>query len=418
MNSKTITRRDVIRGSFAVAGAAAGVLGWSASSFARQAAAAALQGGTGGPRRLIVIELRGGLDGMAFLQPRDGRLAQARPTLAKRDADLHPVADDCGLHPRLGRLGKRFAEGRIGLWRGVGHDRPNLSHFESRDHWDEGVVADVRSGRGWLGALGESFGEDPLTLLAIGDGALPGALRGTLRRPPAVRRLDGLEFRGPGRADSAAAEARVRALERLMGIESDAPERAAFTRAARETADAARRLRAAEAFLPKTGWPRTRLANDLAAAAAVILSGLPTRVLHVVHNGYDTHADQAATLDRLLAELDGAVDALLAHLEAHGASKDVLVMTTSEFGRRLAESGSGGSTGTDHGTANVLLLAGGSTRAGLFGAPPDLERLDPNGNVSATVDFRCLYAGVLQRWFDADPTPWLGSGFPPLDVVA
>lgn len=416
MNSKSFTRRDVMRASVALAGAAAGTLGGSTSSFARHAAAAALHGGTGAPRRLIVIELRGGLDGMAFLQPRDGRLAQARPTLAKRDDDLHRIADDCGLHPRLGRLAKRFADGRVGLWRGVGHDRPNLSHFESRDHWDEGVVADLRSGRGWLGALGESFGEDPLALLAIGDGALPGALRGTSKRPPAVRRLDGLEFRGAGRADAAAA--RVRALERLLGIESDDPERAAFTRAARETADAARRLRAAEAFLPKAGWPRTRLANDLAAATAVILSGLPTRVLHVVHNGYDTHADQAATLDRLLAELDAAMEALLAHLEAHGASQDVLVMTTSEFGRRLAESGSGGSTGTDHGTANVLVLAGGGARAGLFGAPPDLERLDPNGNVAATVDFRRLYAGVLQRWFEADPTPWLGPGFPPLDVVA
>lgn len=96
---------------------------------------------TGAIRRLVVIELRGGLDGLAALQPSgDARLQRMRPTLARPNSQLLGIADDCGLHPRLGRMAALFREGKLGIWRGVGHDKPNLSHFESRDYWDEGRV--------------------------------------------------------------------------------------------------------------------------------------------------------------------------------------------------------------------------------------------------------------------------------------
>ncbi|HUR29044.1 MAG TPA: DUF1501 domain-containing protein [Planctomycetota bacterium] len=377
------------------------------------------RGFSGGERRLVVIELRGGLDGLAALQPTNSeRLYRVRPTLAKPEAQLHKLTDDCGFHPRLAKTSQRFQDGGIGLWRSVGHANPSLSHFESRDWWDEGRVTDVRTGTGWLGAFGETLPVDCLSMLAIGDGALPGSLRGPTRRPPAVRSLTGLEFHGPESPDKKLAKQRVDALEQMLaGCGGDA-ERDFLKQASLETADAARRLGAAEDFRPKTEWPRTRLAIDLAAVAAVIDAGLPTRVFHVVQNGFDTHADQNAALDRLLAELDGALDAFLAHLARKGRLGEVLVMTTSEFGRRVAESGDGGSTGTDHGTANLLLFAGGAVKPGLFGAAPDLSKLDAAGNYAAAVDFRCIYAAVLAKWFGADADAMLGAAFVPEDVVS
>ncbi|MEO6709357.1 MAG: DUF1501 domain-containing protein, partial [Planctomycetota bacterium] len=306
----------------------------------------------GGERRLVVIELRGGLDGLAALQPINSeRLFRVRPTLAKPAAQLHAIAADCAMHTRLVNTAKRFQEGGLGLWRSVGHDAPSLSHFESRDWWDEGRVADVRSGIGWLGAYGEALSADPLSMLAIGDGALPGSFRGPTRRPPSVVSLTGLEFHGPASADNQLAKQRVDAIERMLQACGGDSERDFLARAALETADASRRLGAAEEFRPRTNWPRTRLANDLAAVAAVIDSDLPTRVFHVVQNGFDTHAGQGPALDRLLGEFDGALEAFLQHLTKNGRIGEVLVMTTSEFGRRVAESGDGGNTGTDHGTA-------------------------------------------------------------------
>jgi len=369
-------------------------------------------------RRLVVIELRGGLDGLAALQPmHDARLERVRPTLALERSKLLALGEDCGLHPRLEQLAARWRDKQLGVWRGVGHDQPNLSHFESRDYWDEGRVTEVRSGAGWLGVYGEELEADPLAMLAIGAGSLPGALRGRTRRPPAVRTLGGLSFRGPGGARASGAADRAAALERMLAASSGDPEREFFARAALETADAGRRLSAAEKARPAGEWPRSSLAADLAAVAAVIDADLPTRVLHVVQNGYDTHADQNRSLERLLGELDAALGAFLVHLERSGRLDEVLVMTTSEFGRRVAESGDGGSAGTDHGTAGVQFFAGGRVRAGLFGAPPDLGRLDATGNLAASVDFRRLYASVLSQWLGADAERVLGPGFPPEAVV-
>jgi uncharacterized protein (DUF1501 family) len=362
---------------------------------------------------LVVIELRGGLDGLAALQPtNDARLARVRPNLVRERSQLLTIADDCGLHPRLVQLAARYENQQLGIWRGVGHDEPNLSHFESRDYWDEGRVAPLRSGSGWLGVYGEELEADPLAMLAIGDGALPGSLRGAQRRPPAVRGLTGLSFRVPKDAPG-----RAEALERMLAASGGDGEREFLARAALETADAGRRLGAAEKASAADNWPRTRLGTDLSAVAAVIDANLPTRVLHVVQNGYDTHADQNRSLERLLAELDGALGAFLAHLEREGRLDEVLVMTTSEFGRRVAESGDGGSSGTDHGTAGVQFFAGGRVHAGMFGPAPNLGQLDASGNLAAGVDFRRLYAGVLAHWFKSDAQRVLGPGFEPEQIV-
>ncbi len=403
-----LTRRSFLGTSVAGLGGVALTHNWisAAARIAREPA-----------RRLVVIELRGGLDGLAALQPHDDRLLRVRPTIAKPQAQLCGIAADCGLHPKLSRTAARFHAGGLGIWRGVGHDAPNLSHFESRDYWDEGRVTAVRSGAGWLGRFGETMDADPLTMLAIGDGALPGSMRGVLRRAPAVRGLTGLALRGPDSRGNQLAPLQTAAIERMLQASKGDSEREFLSRMTLETAEAARRLGAAESLRPKANWPRSRLATDLGAVAAVIESDLPTRVFHVVQNGFDTHADQAADLDRLLAETDSALEAFLAHLERKNLINDVLVMTTSEFGRRVAESGEGGNAGTDHGTANVLFFAGGKVRPGLFGNAPDLGELDGSGNYAATTDFRSLYASVLTHWLVADATALLDGSFAAQQVV-
>ncbi|MEM9803582.1 MAG: DUF1501 domain-containing protein [Planctomycetota bacterium] len=132
--------------------------------------------------------------------------------------------------------------------------------------------------------------------------------------------------------------------------------------------------------------------------ARVIAEGLPTRFFHVAQFGYDTHAVQAGPHARLLAELDAALDAFLSELEARDQLDRVLVVTISDFGRRVAQNGRNRDAGTDHGAASVQMLFGGGIEPGLHGPPPDLDALDANGNVPHRVDFREVYASVRTRW--------------------
>jgi uncharacterized protein (DUF1501 family) len=170
----------------------------------------------------------------------------------------------------------------------------------------------------------------------------------------------------------------------------------------------------AQGYQTPIEYPQSPLSQSLKTIAQIIAGDVGTRVYFATLGGFDTHANQFAQQQRLLGELDGSLDAFMQDLEHQGRFGDVMVMTFSEFGRRV---GQNASNGTDHGTAEPMFMLGGGVRGGLHGAYPSLTDLD-RGDLKYTTDFRSVYGTVLQRWMGVAPDQILGAGYPTLSLVA
>lgn len=407
MHAPRPTRRNVLAGALALPAARA----WPA--FPR---AAPLH------RTLVVVQLRGGNDGLNTVVPReDDRYRDLRPDLALPARRLLPLDERFGFHPALERTARRYAEGEVCVVQGVGYPGPNLSHFRSQDVWDAADPVEPLPPTGWMGRdCDAALGGDPspLAMLALGRDVLPHAMRAERALACAVPSLGRYRIRSmPRGAGRDVAAARRRAIDAL-NPPSDDPGRERLAEAAvaaRASIEELNRVAGAEA---RADYPNGKLGSELALAARVITSGLPTRYVMVTQDGYDTHATQASTHRRLLAELDAALDAFLTDLAAHGAQHRALVMTVSEFGRRPAQSGIGRTAGTDHGSASMQLLLGPGARGGRAGAPVDLERLDEDGNPLHAIDFRQVFATVIEDWLGGDAGRALAGRFEKLEVLA
>ncbi|HEY4952930.1 MAG TPA: DUF1501 domain-containing protein, partial [Verrucomicrobiae bacterium] len=162
-------------------------------------------------------------------------------------------------------------------------------------------------------------------------------------------------------------------------------------------------------------YPNSPLANSLKLVAKLIGGGLPTRIYYVSQGGYDTHTNQINTQQRLLQDLGDSTKAFVDDMQAQGNLPRVLVMTFSEFGRRVSENANGG---TDHGAAAPMFLVGNKVKAGLLGHYPSLAPQDLfEGDIKYNVDFRNVYAGVLENWLKTKSAPILGKQFEPLPIV-
>lgn len=390
-------------------------LGWSAlaaaAALAPRALARAAAPKAAGERVLVLLELAGGNDGLNTLVPfRADPYAAARGGLAIPAGEVLKLSDDVGLHPRLGGLRELYDAGQLAVVQGIGYPDPVRSHFLSMDIWHAGDVAGRRVGTGWLGRLAdERYAEagDPNALIAIGS-RVPFCCEG--------ERVRAIALKEPGRYKLYGSERSVKALDSAVSS-ADVSDRArAFLakayRDARASSDAVQQ--AARDFKPAVDYPQAGLAGDLKTVAALLSGGLGARLVHVQMGGFDTHSGQTQRHQKLMQDLGDSLLAFWRDLAAHGQQDRVLVVAYSEFGRRVAANGSGG---TDHGAASVAFVLGQQAKGGLHGAYPDLDRLDDNGDLVATTDFRSLYAAVIERWLGAGAEAVLGESFVPLDVL-
>jgi uncharacterized protein (DUF1501 family) len=379
-----------------------------------------LNGLPSGERALVVVQLRGGNDGLNTVVPRDNdHYRRARPELALEPSALLPLNDDWGWHPALAHTARRFAAGGAAVVQGVGHPRPNLSHFRSQDIWDVGSVAEPRPTEGWMGrecdlALGEH--PSPLAMLAFGRDVLPRAMGAKRALACAVPSIERYRVRTAPEGQADAAEARRRAIEALNPGAGE-PSLARLADAARAARASTTELARVARNPAKAEYPPTKLGRELALAARVLAAGLPTRFIYVTQDGYDTHVAQLGIHANLLADLDAALDAFQLDLERSGIADKVLVMTISDFGRRVAQNGVERTAGTDHGAASMMLLLGAGVRAGLHGSAPDLADLDGHGNLKHRTDFRQVYATVIEDWLGGDAPAVLGGTFAKLDLI-
>ena len=363
-------------------------------------------------RVLVVVQLAGGNDGLNTVIPHgDDLYAKARPGLGINPKKILKIDEHTGMHPELIELKGLLDDGDLAVIQNVGYPNPDRSHFRSSEIWETASPADKAWTTGWIGRyfdnecagaetalLGLQLGERPAQTFAGSSS------RGVTIANPAI--LD-----WPTRGPIAEGLGRINRVE-PTGIDAlDFVQRTAndTLRLSKTIGEAVRDSKSAAEYGP------FELSQSLRLVAKLISAEVPTRVLYVTLGGFDNHAAQANRHAALLQELSQALAAFHKDLKASGHLDRTLVMTFSEFGRRVAENKS---AGTDHGTANVMFLMGGSTRPGLHGDRPDLASLDESGDLVHKVDFRSVYAAILGDWFGADASRVLDGRFNPYPILA
>ncbi len=384
-------------------------------------------------RVLVVIQLSGGNDGLNTVIPyMDSGYAKARPSIGlKADKVLKLSKSDVAFHPSMAGAADLYNEGMLSVIQGVGYPNPNRSHFKSMDIWH--TADTTASGDGWLGRYFDSeccgFGKgesgtaeqtikkdaNPQVGIAIGREA-PLAMKGRVIIPISFESAD--LFRWTGRdVNEKLGDPYARIAAAEAGANTDPDSNAGFlTRTALDAQVSSATIRRAVATKARVNYPDGELSRQLQMVASMIAAGLKTRVYYVSLGGFDTHSGQGNENGRhanLLRFFSGAMRAFYADLKAQGNDNRVLTMSFSEFGRRVGQNASGG---TDHGTAAPMFLAGPMVKPGVFNDHPSLTDLD-QGDLKYTVDFRTVYASVLEKWLKTDSKAILDGAYKPADVL-
>ncbi|GAB2556433.1 DUF1501 domain-containing protein [Nocardia heshunensis] len=364
-------------------------------------------------RKLLVIEMAGGSDGLSMTVPyTDSRYRDLRRHTAIAAEQVHAIGDRLGLHPHL----KQLAAAGVSVVPGVGTAKPDLSHFEMQHRWQTGdPEGRARTETGFLGRLCDHLGDPtaPAVGVALGVGPSPAL---ACERVTTLSVDHGTEGLFPVFEDDNVRAAWL-AAQRAMAHpdRADAP---AFARARAGSAAALRFSDVAATLSPAAdGYPETDLGVQLRLAARLLADdnhGL--RIVHVPMGAdFDTHTAHPDRYAQLMTDIDDSLAAFRRDLTARGIADRVLIAAYSEFGRRVPDNDS---AGLDHGAAGTALLLG-PTNPGIFGEPPSLRTLDADDNLRATVDMTEFYATIAESWFGIPATDVLpGTPRPLPGVVA
>jgi len=339
-------------------------------------------------RILVVIQMDGGNDGLNTVIPfADAKYAEVRKELRIPEREIHKLSDEIGLHPSMKGMSDLFEEGRVSIIQGVGFPNPNRSHFESMAIWQHARLETAQHDSiGWLGRTADTWypksasGPDAVY---VGSDSIPVALRG--RRSEAISLFEESDLLLD--VDIPKDSKQVQNSDEVTSY---------IQRSLATSFESARRFaenKIIESSSP-IQYPVSELAKKLHLISRMIRSGSGSRVYYVSQPGYDTHSSQLVAHQQLLREFSQGLKAFLDDLKFAKLDQQVAVMAFSEFGRRVQENGS---AGTDHGVAGPMILAGGTVRGGIVGAPPSLTDQD-GGDLKVSVDFRQVYATVLRKW--------------------
>jgi uncharacterized protein (DUF1501 family) len=411
-----VTRRQFVKG-----GVAAFTVTFAAPEFLSDLARA--QGAH--TRNLVVLYLSGGNDSLSMLIPyNDASYYSRRPTLAVPAGNVLQIGSDSsqvalGLHPRLTGLKQIFDQGRLALVQRTGYPNQSRSHFTGTDIWSTADPNNAQ-GLGWIGRYLDLMPSpvDPLVGWNT-TGALPRVLQASHVSVPAIASPSGYSFSSPNSGAEAAAE-RAAALRIKSHVPVERPELAfvyGSSQAALATLD---RVATVASYTGTLTYPNTGFGNALKAVAGSMVKGIGTKVFYVTTGGFDNHSAQNVNQTNgayynLMATLNDGLIAFYNDLRSQGLLEDTLILTFSEFGRRITENGS---QGTDHGSASAMMLIGGRVNGGLYGTAPNLNTDPKNptlensaGDVDFDTDFRSVYARVADNWLGADSTQLLNGNF-------
>jgi uncharacterized protein (DUF1501 family) len=376
-------------------------------------------------RTLVMIQLGGGDDGLNLLVPYgNGTHYDVRPKVAIPQADVLPLDHQFGLHPGVKAFERLYDEGKLALIQGVGYPSPSRSHFRSMDIWHSAYPDKDVTTSGWIGRFFDNAcpGCDPHVGIAMGD-QLPVAMRGEQVIPLSFDKPENYRYNGsdteryqklntaPDTKEAGEVRKDTKTGKKIE-IATPSSQLDFLTRTAMDAQISS------DSIIKMTRghmaqYPGFEFGQSLKTVAAMIKGGLPTRVYYVTLGGFDTRAGGRGRHDQLMNQFAGGVSAFWKDMKEQGNDQRVLMMTFSEFGRRVASNASGG---TDHGAAAPMFLFGPACKQAVVGKHPSLSDLD-QGDLKYGIDFRSVYASVLQNWMDTPSKPILGGQFPTLPVI-
>lgn len=364
----------------------------------------------GGNKILVVLQLSGGNDGLNTVIPiRNDIYYRERPGLGISKEKVLLLDDETGLHPSLTHLKTLYDEGNLSILNDVGYPNPDRSHFRSMDIWQTASKSDEYLHSGWLGRYLDAQCEGcskPTQILEMDD-MLSLAMSG--------EQMKGLALRDPKRLYETCQDPFFKDLINDNPHEkADDPASYLYKVMAESMSSADYIYQQSKLHPSFTIYPNSEIGKDLKTIASLISSDINTRVYYVSLGSFDTHVGQQARQEKLFSDLNNAIKPFTDDLKVSRRFEDVLMISFSEFGRRVSENGSGG---TDHGTANnMFLISGGLKKKGILNEMPDLNHLT-DGDLSHRLDFKQIYATVLKKWLQTDDRKILGRQYDYLDFI-
>ncbi|RYG44009.1 DUF1501 domain-containing protein [bacterium] len=354
---------------------------------------------------LVVCQFSGGNDGLNTVVPYgDAEYKKLRPVIGHPEEKVLKLNERMGLHPAMGGIKKLYDEGKVAIVQNVGYPHANRSHFKSMDIW-QSASPEQKLKYGWIGRhydhLIAGGPMNPVVALGLST-ERPLALQGEKASIPTFASLADMQSL-IGDADAEKMLREIQGMDAMTGSTTRTVQQASKT-----ALDAMSILnKQLKGYEPKQTYANDDFGRGFKQIAQLIATSPTTRVVYFSAGGFDTHAKQPESQEKLLKGYSDAVLAFQREMEAVGKADKVIVMTFSEFGRRAYENAS---QGTDHGAAGPMFFIGNKVKGGLHGPNPDLQKLD-SGDVAFTQDFRGVYATALDNWMGSDSDVVLGQKF-------
>jgi uncharacterized protein (DUF1501 family) len=363
-----------------------------------------------GNKVVVILQLSGGNDGLNTVIPvRNDIYYKSRPRLGIEKTKALSLTDEVGLHPALTGFKELYDDGSLGIMNSVGYPNPDRSHFRSMDIWHTASQSSEYWNTGWVGRYldAQCSGCDKPTQAIEIDDVLSLAMKG--------EHIKGIAVKDPRRLYGTANEKFFKDV--LKNHKEAVGEQPAdyLYKTMSETLSSADYIFKQSRLHPSSAeYPKSDLANSLKTIASLIYSDINTKVYYVSLGSFDTHINQDGQQQRLFTEMNDAVTAFVKDLKANNRFNDVMLFTFSEFGRRVQQNASGG---TDHGTANnMFMISGGLKQKGVINPLPDLSDLQ-EGDLKYSVDFKNVYATILNKWLSADDQKILGKRYDYMNFI-
>lgn len=363
-----------------------------------------------GNKVVVVLQLSGGNDGLNTVIPVGNDLYhKARPRLGIEKSKAFKLTDEAGLHPALTGIKELYDDGSLAILNSVGYPNPDRSHFRSMDIWHTASQSSEYWTAGWVGRYldAQCQGCDKPTQAIEIDDILSLSMKG--------EHVKGIAVKDPRRLYGTANEKFFRdVMKHHPETGGEQPVDYLYKTMAETLSSADYIFKQSRLHPTSAQYPATELGTSMKTIASLIFSDINTKVYYVSLGSFDTHTNQDMQQQRLFTEMSDAIRAFTKDLKANGRFDDVLLFTFSEFGRRVSQNASGG---TDHGTANnMFLMSGGLKKKGLINPLPDLSDLN-EGDLKHKVDFKNVYATVLNKWLNADAVKILGREYASMDFI-
>ena len=362
-----------------------------------------------GNKKLVIVQLAGGNDGLNTIIPfRNDIYYRNRPEISISKSSIIKATDELGFNENLAPLKNLYDRGFLTIINNIGYPNPNRSHFRSSDIWQTASDPNEYLNSGWLGRFIDSYGvkaysgielDDSLSLIMKGN-----TLNGIATKNPAIlfRNTQAPYFKKilDRQNDKHLSEHNLGYLYKTM-VEAESSAKYIFENS--------------KTYKNKTEYPNTPFGKQLKTTAQFINSNLESKVYFVSMGGFDTHANQKNKQNRLLKIYSDSMEVFVKDLEQNDTFKDTVILTFSEFGRRVKQNAA---SGTDHGAANNLFIIGKNLKKqGFYNEDPNLSQLDSNGDLKYTIDFRSVYATILDKWLEVDDKKILNRSFDKLKFI-